>query len=137
MMPMRAVVMVYFTAFSFSAKPSSLTLCVKLYRPSTFKPSAGRVRQLSAADADGAKLPFLFDEAAERRLRVVVEEAEPALARGLREQSLLGFERLDRVEVVAHDPRRGQVRARRHEVGEAVERAPPAFEPQALHRARV
>jgi hypothetical protein len=34
---MRAVVMVYFTAFSFSAKPSSLTLCANLFRPSTFR----------------------------------------------------------------------------------------------------
>ena len=53
------------------------------------------------------------------------------------EQAALGLDRLDGVEVVAHHPRERDVRARRHEVGEAVERAPAAFEPHALHRARV
>src|SRR5687768_13790083 len=86
---------------------------------------------------DGAELSVLLDDAAERRLRVVVEEAEPAFARGLREEAALGFERLHGEEVVAHDPREREVRARRDEVGEAVERLAAAPEPEALHRARV
>src|SRR5215204_758065 len=85
----------------------------------------------------GVKLPALLNDAAERRLRVVVEEAEPAFARGPREQTSLGLDGLDGVEVVAHHPRERHVRACRHEVGEAVERAAVPFEPDALHRTRV
>src|ERR1043166_8183113 len=85
----------------------------------------------------GAGLAVLLDHARERRFRVVVEEAEPAFARGAREEAALGFERLDGVEVVAHDPGERDVRASRDEVGEAVERAPAALPRPARPRARV
>src|ERR1043165_6966970 len=123
MIPIFAVVMASDFAFNFYVmRPPSL---------------AGDCAVLSAFEADRAEFAVFFDDARERRFGVVVEEAEPAIARGLREQAALGFERLDGVEVVAHDPGERHVRARRHEVGEAVERSARALQTPALHRARV
>src|SRR2546423_2856053 len=84
-----------------------------------------------------AKLAVFFNHAAERRFRIVVEKTEPVFARRLRQQTLLGFERFDRVKIVAHYPCRWNVRACGHEVCKAKECLIVAIQARALHSARM
>src|SRR5918912_2149789 len=87
--------------------------------------------------ADRPQLSIFFDHAAQRHFGIVIEKAEPAFARRLWQETLFRFKRLDRVEVVAHDPGERHMSARRDQVGEAEEVAPAARQANTLHRARM
>ena len=55
-------------------------------------------------------------------MRIVLEHEQPLLASRTGEERALGFERHERLQVVAHDPRQRQVRRGRDDVAEEAQR---------------
>src|SRR4051794_25072497 len=60
---------------------------------------------------------LLLDQAAERDVGVVLEDAEPVPGERIRQPELLVLKGRQRIEVVPHDPGVGDVRRHGHQVG--------------------